>query len=507
MVVIIKRYDVIVIGTGSANIVLDAALKQGLKCAQIEKGLFGGTCLTRGCIPTKVMATVADYIREIEELPKIGVEIGPARINWEVISQRVWQKIDESRDVLAYYQAADNLDIYQGTGYFIGEKILQVKMNDNTISEEFTADKIFIAVGARSNLPHIDGLEQAGYLTSETLFGEKYPKKPFKSLIIMGGGPIGTEFAHIFAAANTKVTLVQHNVRLLPKEDEEVSAQLLKGLQKNNINVLLNYKPASVRVENGEKVLTLVERSTDEITEIRAEEIMLAAGIQANTDTLHLENTSIETNSHGWIITNEFLETSVKDIWAFGDVNGEAPFRHKANYEADIVAHNLFNHNQPEDWRWARYDIVPAVTYTFPQVAHVGLTEQQAIKAGYEIATAKHYYSSTAKGFALGFNPGDEQDGFVKIVVDKKTSNLLGIHIIGPQSSILLQPFVNLMNIGETTITPVNDHIASEIVKKLRESRIIRNLAPRSIVSVVETMTPHPSLSEVIMWIQYYFEG
>lgn len=507
MVVIVKRYDVVVIGTGSANIVLDAALKQGLKCAQIEKGLFGGTCLTRGCIPTKVMATVADYIREIEELPKIGVEIGPARMNWEVISQRVWQKIDESRDVLAYYQAADNLDIYQGTGYFTGEKILQVTMNDNTISEEFTADKIFIAVGARSNLPHIDGLEQAGYLTSETLFGEKYPKKPFKSLIIMGGGPIGTEFAHIFAAANTKVTLVQHNVRLLPKEDEEVSAQLLKGLQKNSIDVLLNYKPASVRVENGEKVVTLVERSIGEIIEIRAEEIMLAAGIQPNTDTLHLENTSIETNSHGWIITNEFLETSVKDIWAFGDVNGEAPFRHKANYEADIVAHNLFNHNQPHDWRWARYDIVPAVTYTFPQVAHVGLTEQQAIKAGYETATAKHYYSSTAKGFALGFNPGDEQDGFVKIVVDKKTSNLLGIHIIGPQSSILLQPFVNLMNVGETKITPVNDHIASDIVKTLRESRIIRNLDPRSIVSVVETMTPHPSLSEVIMWIQYYIEG
>ena len=502
-----RRYDVVVIGTGSGNIVLDAALNQGLQCAQIEKGRFGGTCLTRGCIPTKVMATAADYIREIEELPKIGVEVAPARMNWEVVSKRVWQKIDESNDILASYQAADNLDVYQGTGYFTGEKTLQVTMNDGTVSEEFTADKIFIAVGARPNLPNIDGLEQAGYLTSETLFGEKYPKKPFKSLVIMGGGPIGTEFAHVFSSAGTKVTLVQHNVRLLPKEDEEVSAQLLKGLHKSGITVLLNHKPTNVRVENSEKVLTLVEKATGETTEVRAEEILFSAGIQPNTDTLHLENTSIETDSRGWIVTNEFLETSVKDIWAFGDVNGEAPFRHKANYEADIVSHNLFSGHQPHDWRWARYDIVPSVTYTFPQVAHVGLTEHQAIKAGYETATAKHHYSSTAKGFALGFNPGDEQDGFVKIVVDKKTSTLLGIHIIGPQSSILLQPFVNLMNVGETRITPVNDHIASATVKQLRESRIIRNLDPRSVISVGETMTPHPSLSEVIMWIQYYFKG
>lgn len=502
-----KKYDVVVIGTGAANIVLDAALNQGLQCAQIEKGRFGGTCLTRGCIPTKVMATAADYIREIEELPKIGVEVAPASMNWEVVSQRVWQKINESNDILTYYQAQDNLDVYQGTGYFTGEKIVQVTMNDGTISEEFTADKIFIAIGARPKLLHIAGLEQTGYLTSETLFGKKYPKKPFKSLVIIGGGPIGTEFAHIFASAGTKVTLVQHNVRLLPKEDEEISAQLLRNLRKSGIDVLLNHKPTNARIENGKKVLTLMEKSTGETTEIHAEEIMISAGIQPNTDTLHLENTSIETDDRGWIVTNEFLETSAKDIWAFGDINGEAPFRHKANYEADIVAHNLFSGHQPNDWRWARYDIVPSVTYAFPQVAHVGLTEHQALKAGYEIVTAKHYYSSTAKGFALGFNPGDEQDGFVKIIVDKTTSTILGIHIIGPQSSILLQPFVNLMNAGETKIVPINDHIASNTVKKLRESRIIRNLAPHSVISVGETMTPHPSLSEVIMWIQYYFKG
>ncbi|MCE5285782.1 MAG: dihydrolipoamide dehydrogenase, partial [Pelosinus sp.] len=203
----------------------------------------------------------------------------------------------------------------------------------------------------------------------------------------------------------------------------------------------------------------------------------------------------------------EFLETTALGIWALGDVNGKAPFRHKANYEAEIVAHNLFSGHEPKDWRWARYDIIPAVTFTYPQIAHVGLTETEALEAGYDTLIAKHYYSSTAKGYALGFNPGDQHDGFVKVIVDKQTNHLLGLHIIGPQASILLQPFVNLMNAGETKLIPINAPIASDTVKKLRASNLTRNLNPHSVRSIIETMTPHPSLSEVIMWMQYYFES
>lgn len=501
-----KQYDVVVIGSGSANIVLDAALERGLKCAMIEKGRFGGTCLTRGCIPTKVMVTAADYIREIDGLSKIGVDVGPARMNWETVSRRVWQKINESNNVLAYYQTMKNVDIYQGAGYFTREKVLQVALHDGTLSEEFTADKIFIAVGSRTNIPSVDGLEEAGYVTSESLFGDKYPQTPYESLVILGGGPIGTEFAHVFAAAGTKVTLVQRNTRLLIKEDEEISAQIVKDLRSLGINVLLNHIPTAVRIENGEKILTFSDKATNETCEVRTEEILLASGIRPNTDLLHLENTGIITDSRGWIQTNEFLETNVDGIWAFGDVNGEAPFRHKANYEAEIVAHNLFGDHTLPDWRWARYDLVPMVTFTYPEVAHVGLTEQQAIQLGYEILTAKHHYSSTSKGFALGFDPGDEHDGFVKIVVDKETDIILGIHIIGPQASILLQPFVNLMNAGETILAPINEHIASTAVKKLRATRMTRYLNPRSVRSIGETMTPHPSLSEVIMWIEAYLE-
>lgn len=502
-----KKYDVIVVGTGSANIVTDGALKQGLKVAQIEKGAFGGTCLNRGCIPTKVMVTAADYVREVGELHHIGVETGPAHINWGKMSQRVWQKINESKAILADYKKVENLGIYQGTGFFTGPKTMQVRYNDGTLSEEITADKIFLGVGARSNISPLAGLEEAGYLTSESLFGHKYPKKPYKSLIIIGGGPIGSEFAHVFAAAGTQVTLVQHNTRLLPKEDEEMSEQIRVEFQQMGIQVYLNQQPLQVRIEKGQKLLSFRNRNTNELYEVGADEILIATGIRPNTDLLNVENTAIAIDKSGWIQTNEFLETSAAGIWAFGDVNGVAPFRHKANYEAEILVHNLFAGNIPENWRWARYDVVPAVTYTYPQVAHVGLTEQQAVNAGYQVKTAKHQYSSTAKGFAMGFEPGALDDGFVKIVANETDNCILGMHIIGSQASILIQPFVNLMNAGKIEIKAIHEEIASPTAAQLRARKLVRDLDPHSIISIGETMTPHPSLSEVSMWTQYYYEN
>lgn len=501
-----KTYDLIVIGTGGASIVADAAIAKGKKVAIIEKGKFGGTCLTRGCIPTKVMVTVADAVREIEELPKIGVQVQPATIDWDLMSKRVWQKIDESKGVEAYYDKFDNVDLYRGAATFVKDKVLTVTMKSGEVTEEITAPIIVLGVGGHTKINPLKGLEEAGYMSSESLFGDKYPNKPFKSLVVMGGGPIGTEFAHVFAAAGTRVTLIQHNVRLLPKEDEEISEQIYKDLTRLGIEVILNQEPEEVRVENGEKVVVIRDRKTGELREVRGEEILMASGIKPATEELKLENTSIKTKRGGWIVTNEFLETSVDGVYAMGDVNGEAPFRHKANYEADIIAHNLYHATSPQDFRWARYDVIPAVTYTYPQVGHVGLTEKEAIEQGYSVKTGKNFYSSSAKGFAMGFNPGDENDGFVKIVVDTKTNNILGVHVIGPQASILFQPYVNLMNSGDTPLTPINEEIGSALTKQLRTEGLVRKMDPHSVKTVGETMAPHPALSEVVMWTQVYYE-
>lgn len=501
-----KNYDVIIIGTGAANIVADAAARQGLKIAIIERGRFGGTCLNRGCIPTKIMVTAANYIREINEAARIGVHADNPRIDWEVMSRRLWDKVNESTAVRDYYAAMPNIDIYEGTAAFTGKNTLHVDLKDG-MTADLSGEKIIIGVGARTKVPHIPGLEEAGYLTSETLFGEKYPQKPYKSLIVVGGGPIGCEFAHVFDAADTKVSIVQHNVRLLPKEDEAISAHLLSEFRRFGISVFLNQDTLAVRTENGQKVLSFRNITTGEEQEVAAEEILIAPGIMPMTDLLHLENTEVALNKAGYINTNEFLETSAEGIWALGDVNGLAPFRHKANYEAEIISHNIFSGNAPHDWRWARYDTVPAVTYTYPEAAHVGLTEKQAQKAGYDTTVAINHYSASAKGYALGYLPGAPDDGFIKLVIDKATQNILGAHIIGHESSILIQPFINLLSCGDVKLVPLHEEIASPTVQKLRAEGLIRHLDPHSVITMGETMTPHPSLSEVTMWTRYYYEG
>lgn len=501
-----KHYDLVVIGTGAANIVVDAAVRQGLHIAIVEKGKFGGTCLNRGCIPTKILVTAANYVREIKEAERLGVVSGPASINWQTVSDRLWGFLNPaSQGTRDYYASMENIDIYEGTASFTDKKDLHINLNDGS-QADISGDKIILGTGAKTNIPVLPGLEEAGYVTSESLFGDKYPQKPYKSLIIVGGGPIGCEFGHVFNAAGTKVTIVQHNVRLLPKDDEDVSAFLLTQFINYGIDVELNKDTVSVEIKDGLKVLRFKDRSTGEEGSVAAEEILIAPGVKPTTDLLHLENTDVTLDKRGYIETNEFLETAAEGIWALGDINGLAPFRHKANYEAEIISHNLFENREPKDWRWARYDLVPAVTYTYPEAAQVGLTEANAKKAGYDVDIAVNHYSTAAKGYALGFEQGNPNDGFVKLVIDKKTKHLLGAHIIGHEASILIQPFINLMNAGPQPFVIRHEEIASPTVKKLRESGLTRDLVPQSIYTIGETMTPHPSLQEITMWTRYYYE-
>lgn len=499
------NFDVIIIGTGAGNIIADAAIANGKSVAIIEKGAFGGTCLNRGCIPTKVMVTAANRVREIRESARIGVNAGEPSIDWEVLSERLWHKIGENKGIKEYYAQFPNVHIYEGTASFASSKVIHISMNDGG-SEMIRGEKIFIGVGARTNIPKIEGLKETGYITSESFFGEKFPKKPYKSLIIIGGGPIGCEFAHALDAAGTKVTIIQHNVRLLPKEDEDISAFLLKQFLSYGIDVKLNKNTISVHKEGNEKVLIIKDRATGIEEAVKAEEILVSPGIVPVSDLLHLENTSVKTDKRGYILTNEFLETTQEGIWAIGDINGQAPFRHKANNEAEIASHNLFYEKDPQKWRWMRYDCIPAVTYTYPEAAHVGLTEADARKKGFEVDVAVNHYSASAKGYALGFEPGDEDDGFIKLILDKKTEKILGAYIIGPEASILIQPFVKSMVDGTSTVTPVHEEIGSETVRSLRALPLKRTLDSRSLQSFDETMTPHPSLSEFTMWTRYYYK-
>lgn len=499
-----QSYDVIVIGTGAGNIIVEEALKRGLRVAQIEKDKFGGTCLTRGCIPTKVLAGFADKIMELKELPKLGIQVGDIAMDWDTVSRRVWEKINESKELREFYLHEEGVDVYEGRAFFVRDRVLKVEYNAGGFSEEITADKIFIGAGARTQILPVEGMEADWCLTSESFFGERYPDKPYESLVIIGGGAIATEFAHIFNAWGTKVDIVIRSEKILNKEDEEAALLMMERFRERGIRIHSHSDILRMERKGGKKILAIKDKNTSKITELEADEILMAAGVRSNADVLEIEKTNISLDSKGYILTNEFLETSVEGVYAFGDINGTHQFRHKANYEADILAYNHFISTDVKDYRSARYDNVPAVTFTYPQVAHVGLSESEALQKGYKIKVGKHFYHQTAKGYSLGY---DKRDGeFAKVIVDRETDRILGFHAIGYEASVLIQPYLNMMNAGETKLYIRNEDIASLLTRERRENPTTRAMPPNHMQTIRETMVPHPALSEVGIWTFYYLE-
>lgn len=244
-----KEFDLVVIGSGVGLTVLNEGLEQGLKCALVEDGKMGGTCLTRGCIPSKVLIYPADVIRMAEHAKKIGVFLKLEKVDWNLIGQRMWSQINESKDIDKGLSGVPTLTVYKGVGEFTGEYAMRVKLNESgKFSEEFKGKKWVIASGARSLIPPVQGIEDTGYITNETFFGEKFPKKPYDSLIIIGGGVIAAEFAHLFSAFGTQVTIVEMLPRLVSTEEPETSDLLVKVFQKR-MTVLHNRKATVARKE------------------------------------------------------------------------------------------------------------------------------------------------------------------------------------------------------------------------------------------------------------------
>lgn len=469
--------------------VLSEALEHGLKCALVEDAKIGGTCLTRGCIPSKVLIYPADIIRLAEHARKVGVFLKLEKLDWDLIATRMWSQIDESKEMEKSLSKVPTLETFRGVAEFTGEYTLKVKLRDGgKFSDEFKGKKFVIASGGRSFIPPVQGIEDAGYITNETFFGEKFPKKPYESLTIIGGGVIAAEFAHMFSAFGTKVTVVEMLPRLVTTEEPEVSDLLLKVFQRR-MSVLLNKKAISARKEGNLKILTFEDVATSKRQDVKAQEILVAGGRKSNADLLKVEKTGVEVDKRGWIKTNEFLETSKKNIWAIGDANGLFPFRHKANIEADICARNVLgNTKTPVD-----YSAVPWVIFTDPQIGHVGMTEAEAIAAGHQIYVARKNYSTVAKGFAMGYERGDADDGFFKLVVDRGY-RILGAHVVGPQAETLIQPFVYLMNAGFTCAPPIEKE-ATPLPK-------LRRACPEggSFFPIYRSMVVHPSLNEVTAW-------
>ena len=486
-----ETYDLVVIGSGAGLNVLNVGLQVGMKCALIEDTKLGATCLTRGCIPSKVLVHPADLIREAQHAYKVGIQFNVEKIDWELISKRMWSQINESKEIEDGLSQVENLTLYKGIGEFIGDYEMEVKsVNGRENRGRFKGERFVIASGARSFIPTIDGLEDVGYITNRSFFGDKFPKQPWKSLIIIGGGVIAAEFAHIFSALGTEVTIIEMLPRLITTEEPEISRFIEQNFKKF-MTVYTNHK--AIKAREKKKLKTIIAQNMDngEEIEVSAEEILIATGRRSNADLLKVEKTGVETDQKGWIKTNQYLETSKKNIWCIGDANGLYQFRHKANYEAEICVNNMFG--PEEQKRFVDYSAVPWAIFTYPQVGHVGMTQAEAIEKGYEIYVAIKNYSTVAKGFAMGFENNDEDNGFFKLIVDK-SYKILGAHIVGPHAAILVQPFVYLMNSGFTCSLP-ESHGERNIPK-------LERVCPEagSFMPIYNSMVIHPSLNEVTGW-------
>ncbi|TWP45000.1 mycothione reductase [Lentzea tibetensis] len=425
-----RHFDLVIIGTGSGNSIPDERFAH-LNIAIVEKGVFGGTCLNVGCIPTKMFVHTADQAAAPANAKKLGVDAHLDGVRWPEIRDRIFGRIDPISEGGRRWRAQDNANVtvYEGTARFVGPKTL-----DTGTGETITADRFVIAAGSRPVIPEVADIEEAGFHTSDTIMRlERLPQK----MIILGSGFVATEFAHVFASFGVEVTLIARGDVLLRAEDAEI-AERFTEIAKSKWDVRLHRK--AVRAERtGDKIRLHLE-GPDGAEVVEADELLVAVGRKPNTDLLDLGKTGVALHADGRIEVDEFQRTSEEGIFAMGDISSEYQLKHVANHEARVVQHNLLH---PEDMRKSDHRYVPAAVFSSPQIASVGLTEEQARAKGIRYVTASQAYASIAYGWAM-----EDTTGFTKIIADPETGLLLGAHIIGPQASSVIQPIVQAMSFG-----------------------------------------------------------
>jgi dihydrolipoamide dehydrogenase len=428
-----EEFDIIVIGSGSGMLVASAAVEAGYKVALVEGGRMGGTCINVGCVPSKMLIHPSDAIQTVFDANRIGVKATVNQVEFQTIMNRMHELVTHDTGIqAAAVEATAEMKWFKEHGEFISDYTMQVG------AQTIKAKTIFIASGARTYIPPIKGIQTVDYLTSDTVLELKTQPK---SVIIAGGGYIGMEYSHFFSAIGTKTTVIQREDRVLPAEEPEISV-LLKSELGKYVDILTGYDVVEVKMMGAEKAVTIQSRLDGSQKTITAEAFMVATGRVSNADQLGLEKTGVKLNDRGFIQVNENLETSKKNIYAFGDAIGKQMFKHAANYEAGIVWHNAtHDHKASMD-----FSATPHGVFTYPQIASVGL-KQDEVRKHYKYLVGVAYYRDTAMGAAMG-----SPEGFVKVIVEKETSKILGAHIIGPEATNLIQEITNAM------VTPPGDY-------------------------------------------------
>jgi mycothione reductase len=457
----LEKFDLIVIGSGSGLDVANAAATQhGLKVAIIEKDKMGGTCLNRGCIPSKLLIHSADVAEVIKNAGIFGIKVDNFSVDFEKIVERVNSITDSNSDAIRKsYENSDNPKLFAKECRFVGKKMIALggtNVNDEAI---ITAENILIASGTRPKIPKIKGLQESGYITSdESLRLKRQPR----TLTFIGGGYITCELAHFYGSLGTEINIIQLEEVLIPKEDKEISHKFTEVFSKK-YNVYLGYDVELVS-KDGSNTFHIVAKNkfSGKMIELNSEQLLVAVGRAPNSDSLDIIKTDVKLDENGFILVDQYLETNIKGIYALGDVVGRYQFKHNANNEARYAYHNMLvtdTKKVPVD-----YTAMPHAIFSSPQVAGVGFTEQQLNIKGIDYQKSIYPYIRTGMGEAI-----EDKDGFVKFLVNRNDKKILGCHIIGTDASTLIHEVLVAMKAGDGTVQ-----------------------------SITKTIHIHPALSEVI---------
>ena len=449
------NYDLIVIGSGPGGYVAAIRASQlGLKVAVVEKSELGGICLNWGCIPTKALLKSAQVYTYFKHASDYGIQFeGQVKPDFEAVVKRSRGVAENMSKGIQYLFKKNNIEVINGFGKVKPAKTVEVTDKDGNI-KEYTANSIIIATGARSrhlpNLPQ-DGKKIIGYREAMTL--SNLPT----SLVVVGSGAIGSEFAQFYNAMGTKVTLIELLPNIVPVEDEEVSKQLERSFKKAGIKVITSASVDKVDTNGSGCKVTVTTKKGEEV--IEAEIVFSAVGVSTNIEGIGLEETGIKTEK-GKIIVDDFYKTNVEGYYAIGDIVHGPALAHVASREGIVCVEKIAGHSPlPVD-----YTNIPGCTYTTPEISSVGFTEKKAIEAGYEIKVGKFPYMASGKAAASG-----NKDGFVKVIFDAKTNQLLGAHMIGDNVTEMIAEIV----------------LARKLKSTYRE--------------ILDAVHPHPTMSEAVM--------
>jgi mycothione reductase len=429
----IDDFDLVIVGAGSGNSIIGPEMDRW-RIALVERSLFGGTCLNRGCIPSKMLIYAADVAlsASTEHAARYGVHTEFHSADWPAIVHRVFGRIDPIAEGGREYRLSlPNVTVFEGDARFTGQRTLQV--DGHTIRGR----QVVIAAGARSFVPGIPGLDHVPFETSDTIL--RIHHRP-EHLVVIGGGFIATELGHVFRSLGSKVTIVNRSRHLLSAEDHDISEQFTR-LAAHRFELLLGAKVDGVWMTADGIGLRVHNADGEHVVE--GDTLLVAAGRMANGDELHAAATGAVVDERGNVQVDEYGRTACPGVWALGDINGRHQLKHMANGEAKVVRHNLSHPDQLQ-----RLDDRPAphAVFTSPQIGAIGLTEAAARQRfGDDVVTITQPYGAAAYGWAL-----EDTEGFCKLVARRSTGSLLGAHIIGHQASMLVQLLVQGMHLGNT---------------------------------------------------------